>query len=821
MRWLGRLLLLLLLLGIAYAGGSYLRGIWSEFGASTTTSLDDARASTFFIINEDKGLVYPITPADRLLRFYVHAGFESTALPEQLDLTVQYDWLDDSGAVIKGGQYALVLRPRPLMSYDPLSPTQLLPSRFYVDDQVIPSSDEALYLSPLDAPEAVALRLRVDALATEARFVGVRSYLRKYRNPDEVDVVWRRMSQAKKQQLSDASIYPHYLLTRFERNNLLSAYWVSIGPKGAPPDDFRQSNLYLREGGIDLPDEEQFKPSGHYASDTKALTFNIDQTGRYKIVAKPLGSAPSAQATVVWQGQSRSEEWQQAAVLQPGEDASWFWEAELSPGLLQWQPLSDMTVELFQWQADGWVSRTPERQFAKAFLCGPEQPLAYQLSPGEQMQPLQIALRSFYRADAAAPQGESSANYRIERGDGQTLLQGVLQSEAVLDPYRQFSDAAVIDSQVYEAKKVFIDASAHAARLQVTCEQHGLISVYSRPPELPIKKHYPLDHRSWMQHEEKLPVWFGMQPAARETSTEQVNDYALVWYRRPVLGNPEIEAGNFAWTWLDTLGERSWLERQLFSAREVGADIRRESLSATYIELGNPDFGTVTLDSPYAEQLIRPKLIYLRQDAEKQKVAVALYAKPILETTLSKRFGLLSLPAMKSGQHGIGINPASESTQWFLNYSQPINDSVHSYVLRSAYQVDENSVILHLPLLDMDQSISLWFYVPESFRQSQRTLICDARLKTEQAQIVEDERTLAIHQFNFHELDTDTAYALQGRELEHIGPLKSSIVLKNVPQQSAALELSCNAEKWLVSAGLIAEGAREYDVYSEIMSQYE
>ncbi len=821
MRWLGRFLLCLLLLCLAYITWSYLRALWSEFDSTTEVSLDNARASIFFVLNEEKGLVYPIAPADRLLRFYIHAGFESRSLPEKLDVILHYEWLDDAGKVIQNGQYALVVRPRPLLRYNPLDLAQALPSRFYVDDGVTPSLDESLYFSPLDAPGAVALRLRMGQRVPGLSFLGVRSYIRSYRNTDQVDMVWRRMSQGRKEQLSDASIYPHYLLSSFERNNLLSAYWTPIGPKGAPPKDYLQSTLYIREGGIDIPDEEQFKPSGHYASDTQAVTFNIDQPGRYKVVAKSLGAAPSSQALVVWQGLQRSEHWEQPVVLEQGDDSeNRVWEADLNPGLLQWQPLSAMTVELFQWVSDSWVSRTPERQFAKAFVCGPNQPLEYTLSPGERLQPLQLVLRSFHRSDVPGFQENTTRmRYRIDNNKANTLLQGVLQNQPVLDLYRQFADAAWIDSRIYEAEKVFINASHQAARLHIECEQFGLISVYSRPSDLPIKKHYPLDRRPWMQHEDKLPAWFGMLPVPRERTAERPNDYALVWYRQPVVAKPEMAAGNFAWTWLDTAGQHTWLEKQLFSSRDSADDIRHESLSAVYTELDNSEDGKVVLYSPLDQQLIRPKLLYLSQDVQDRKIAVSIDGQPTLETMLNKRFGSLSLPPMKPGQHSFAVMPALKA-KWFINHSKPLEEKDESYVLRSAYRVEKNSVQLRLPLLDIDQSVSLWFYVPDSFQQ-QQTLVCDARLKAEQADVVENARTLALHQFNFHDLDSNTAYALQGRELQYIGPLKSSIVLKNIPQQTAVLELSCNAKEWLVSAGLIAEGAREYDIYSEIMAQYE
>lgn len=808
MRWIGRSLVAALLLAwvalYAYPGAI---SLWKK-SQSAGSDLAKARASTFFPLDNDNWLVFDIPKNSGLFRVYSHAALTNDSADATARYTVEYQWLDANGEILEDGQHHITTRAaNTLPELDLVSAETTHRSlRFYKHQRNRPSRDHALYFNAKKNPEAQALRFRIGEKDNTVELIGIRPYQQHDRANQDVDLAWQRMSVEQRENLSRGSLYPSFLLSDFERRNVLSTYWKPIGPLGVLDRDYRIDTLYQLDAEVPVLPPETPGSDGLFASPIHWVTvFLPEDTALYRIEwqALPEVSLPES-ISFHWQGMDSSErdEWQ-------GLVKDKAWEGKLERGLLQLVPNQAGLMKLFVWRNGQKLDITPQKRYTRTFECLPGTPLNYALSPGSDPQPLRVDARTFSRMDRPLAAGDSTIELNVLDAQNRLLYsrQSRLSEESY--PYQQFSDAAWVPSSVNEPRTTYLRANVDAATLQIHCDAPSLLSLYTRPWHKPVTRKLPEQDNIWLSFEDREPAWFTVQPENADALVRQKRYQTLLWYFKPF----GLE-GIFA----DDSHQRIELhptnpdafESYFFSSHPKKGLPRLDVLGSAYLKLNND------LNMPMAgrnrERDLSPNLVYLRNSAAPQSIQVLVDDKLIVEKTVVGKSGRFKLPGVSAGSHRIAVK--SEQIDWFISNST-LPDQTH--LLRSAYGISggsdgDYSLEYRLPLENLPASLSFWLYADKS----NIDLECRLELLAERNDEVEDSFTLRRYRYVVDSDNFEKSYLLQASQPDISGPIKLSVSLDHdLRGRGAKARLSCNRGKMFVSAGLLLDGSPSHRHFKE------
>ena len=808
MRVLGRILLLvastLVVLGLV----SWVRP-WFDFSPASGNQLERATTSSFFPLQRDRWLSFDVPREADLFRVYAHAAL-SPAIGDRLaSYSLDYEWLDEDGAVLFKDQYHITTRISPEVpdQFDASASGSKTALRFYDHRRLKPSRDHALYFSARSQPGARMLRLRFADADDGVEQVGIRAYQQHRREPQDSELAWQRMSVGQREDLVRGAVYPSFLLSDYERANLLSRYWRPVGPLGVLDDDYTIGKLYQ----LDIPPPGIPPPtpatSGLFGSPRHWLTLPLEAPdGRYRIewLPSPHLEVPR-RMQLLWQSADLAEQrsWEDAV-----EGA--VWEGTLESGLLQVVPDRGGAMKLLHWQDGRWNDVTPERRYTRAYVCQPQAPLRYALAPGEEPQPIRLELRGFERERDPAVSMHPSVNLRLADTSGATVHEHALDLPTESHPYHHFADVAAMQGHVFTPVTRYIEAPAQADEIELRCNTPLMASVATRPWRHPLRRTLPGPGHHWLAYYEREPAWFSLQPENADELVRRKRYFSLLWYCRPVLMDGSLTAdGDFSRESLTT-SDPDAVEWQLFSPHEQTAADRLENLASSYRLLRGAQ--TVELAGSSHQATVRPSLVFSRAGAQPSPVQVLVDDRVVLETRIAGRNGRIRLPQLTAGIHTVEVLP--DSVEWYLSHTTG-EDRTH--VMRRAYASldndnDHTDLRFEFATSGAEQQLSLWLYAPSG----SATLRCDLALDARRRASVQLGRSFLDYRFTIDPGAYDAAQLLRRGGAALRGPVRISVPLReDLPAQQARLRVSCDQPGVAASAGLLSRGLTSYRYFEE------
>ena len=85
------------------------RNLWLKSEVSQHSS-EQARASSYFPLEQDRWLTFDVTNKSRLFRFYFHAALFPNKNVNKLSYEIKYQWLDGKGTVLAENIYHINCR---------------------------------------------------------------------------------------------------------------------------------------------------------------------------------------------------------------------------------------------------------------------------------------------------------------------------------------------------------------------------------------------------------------------------------------------------------------------------------------------------------------------------------------------------------------------------------------------------------------------------------------------------------------------------------------------------------------------------------------
>lgn len=829
MRWISQIILLILL-----ASGLYfwLFPIFNELWLQTRSTQQDAtqaRASSYFPFKDEQWLNFEIANQSKIFRFYFHAGVLSDQSPSTLQYQIQYQWLDADNQVLDEHYYHINTRPSPFLpgvsnsnlSYDQASLP--LATRFYNDARLAPSLDQALYLSPIEQPNAQTLRFRVHSKDQAIKQIGVRSYIQHHRDPKDIDIAWQRMSRIQRENVSKASVYPSFLISDYERRNLLGSYWKPIGPLGVLEKDYRIETIYLRENTAPTLPLQSIVADGLFSSNQHWLTFKLSKPdGRYRIRWQAINKKNPTIPTHMqlrWQDISLKQERQWEVPVNHQE-----WQGVLSRGLIQVIPNSKGIFKLYIWEQEKWKDITPEKLRSRGYLCTATESLTFALAPGKKRQSIKVTAKGFHRSDLSPTLAPGQVIISTKRKDGLSLVQDKMTLPTTPNPYQHFNDASIISSQVYQAVYRYLDTPKNSDSLQIKCSQPSLISVSTRPWQHPISLQLPRDHNYWHSYPDREPSWYSLQPKHVQRRITNKQYYSLLWYFPPAESSALMASGEFDWQALQNVDE-SALEQTIFSNKKSDKPARMQTRSVSFEPVVNKQ--SLVFSGKSNQSILRPSAVYLRNNDFPQSIQVWVDNQLLLKTTVAGKSGKIRLPSVKAGPHKIEFRTKGDMINWYTNNTAQSN---RSHLLRSAYalKADINpkdiefshnktySIHLIAPITGEGQQLSIWLFAPLSPNE----FTCQIKAPIKRLDGSHTTHSFGNYKYSINEGEYPTSSILQRSSPQVHGPIPLLILLKSdLPPQTVKLTISCDQPGVLASAGIISIGLSESFQFKEQLNE--
>lgn len=702
MRWLGRGLLIIILLGILVSLYPKIpTSLWSPFSsdAENRELPEETRATTVYWLSQQDWLRYSIQGRSDLFRILSHAQLEAKQYkPEdEVQFGVRYRILDAEERILKEKNYFFrtkVLSPRELPD------GRTFPARFYAESDYTASAGQVLFIDLRAHPAAAMIELKAIELPPGGRRIGVRAAQRQTIEDKTAALKWQRLKEETRAEMVDAHVYPHHLVTRFEILNLMSRDWMPLGPAGIEGESFLSDNLYLLDAEPSPAPESAITPSGLQASPSSWVTLPIAGTEKqsYRLEFTPLADN-AAPVTIGLNHQANTDLEVNHYTARNSQGGVFTWSAELTPGLLQIIPDQPVSIRLLDPQTGDDI--TPPKRYLSGFKTGPGQPVSYRLNPGTgSTQPLRLDFRAMDHPDLGRTVLPSRVTIQF-RDEQERLLEELESSVSPpFGPYQRF--ASELENPLSESQSLYVRAPEAAASVKIASASPILTTLYSRVADMPLQRVLPAQKRPWEDFDNRLSSWFINQPINASELVRQKRKASIVWFFQPIELDPALEQGIYEWETLETQSPRP--QRRVLFPHEMSSPIRESALPSLYRRIGKTP-AKISLQASVPGTVLQPQLMFSRNTSSPTTVRVFRDGELWLERGIAGKRGRFALPPVEAGRYQIRVESDGD---WFVNHSP----SGQPYLQRLAYKLDGNGLTFTVDKRTPKEVVSVQLFSP-------------------------------------------------------------------------------------------------------------
>jgi len=702
MRWLGRLLMLLVAVGLLLiVTRSWYGEQWRQERAAQQAfgHLAQAKALTVYELSTEQWTRFSLVASDPNLRVISNAELSSGqySSDERWHYALDYRLVSPSGKVLRQGTYH---HRTQLTQFINEEDGTTYTNAMHFPKKLQPADGRVMQINFTEAVEADYLELRVNNLQAPLQRIVARIYQKKNFSEREASFQWQRMSQRRRNQVGDISVYPVELLNEQEKINILKRRWIRLAPIGTQDKDYFIDKLYVLEEHEGLPLEAPVYKAGlRMGAGLKAMIPLPAPAGHLRLEISPLleNSLP-AEGQLKWYGRPATlqKQWQLSAA-----DGSLTWRGQVDQGLLELDWSAPAFVRVWQQHADGETEITPSQSYLRAYLLDAQQPVSFTISHvAQQATPLRIDLRT--DTATAVP-----VRYAMRSAEGKVLDTGSL----VIQPQASEFDRAHGDPEqpVSDPVRRFFSLPATVASFQLSSDAPIYVSAYSRPAGLVRTIEVP----PLPESEVTLPAWFPIRPTDYENLRMQGRSAIITTQRRPPQVDPLILAGQYRWEQFRPQGK--WQARYLLTRLQASNNKRDQLLASGFRPLKPID--NVFFPSPYGRQTIDARLLYQRNQSGPMTIRLHLNDKMFIEKKVFARSGELRLPPLPAGEQQLKVSgdalfyiSATNSPEWLKRKVLRLDNRAHEFVFNKA---TENEELLSLRFYgdNREQHIDRWIEV--------------------------------------------------------------------------------------------------------------
>lgn len=618
--------------------------------------VDSARRNAY-LLEKSEWLSFDLEANSDRLRINTTAAVNDT-LPEEADIrySIEYKVTDSKGNELSSGLHWLKTKAS---SQVEVPDGQIIPRYFFSEKKYKAGIIQPLYLRTEDWPAARQLFIRFSESESALLGVAVTVAQRLPKSKGEISILWRRMGEAKRQQIAaQHHIYPHFLLTESEIEAILSHDWKQVGPSGVDKLDFRSIGLFtVGEHSPSIKLISQNK-AGLFVDAGRNLTVPIHKDGLVTLEFKEEdGNAIDASVLVRWHPYEAGIPEDYHLSLQDGQNV---WSANLKAGLLE--IVSTTYLNITPLVTPDEETTAHPKHYRRPILLTPELPLSYSINHlSNQLTPIRVALRSMQIDNFGHSIPDSRVDATWQSGDQiSTSIHYPDYAPSLYDRQMlQESSGWVSKPQMY----YFIN-SRDVDSVTFTSNSPVLIQVSTRLEKLPLTRSIPIHQRGWFDPKNYQNLWYPVRPTEYRQRLYGGATLPIHSQHKPVISDSDDFTDLSVVTQYHPI-EESALALRIMSPLSDESKLTQISSFRRYRKLTN-DSKIVELESDSEISSISPAIIFRKGAESPFQVQVNIDGTTILNRWVMGASGKLSLPSLSPGRKQITIN--SVSGDWYINH---------------------------------------------------------------------------------------------------------------------------------------------------------
>ncbi len=665
----------LLLLGLAAfkaAGFSaeQLANFFAKDESSDTARLSEAKGSVGYVLDENRWTLFALPRDFESILARVAPNFKAPFAPEpgrRYPFQLRYQVLDRNRKVLTDKIHHL---NGDLSLYEDETGENRTSSKFYIGRTLVPGDVRSIFVDMPAASGAAYIRFKTEQKDTAIKDAILWAFHPAPASGANAAYAWTRSTEEKKDRLARGSVYPHELLSDFEKRNLLNSQWDPLGPVGIENKDYFSRRVYVANETEGERVEPPVVPEGFYLGARHRATLPIAKPGELLLETRtPHGALPSEtdRLPVRWfaeDGPETREFFLAWPDLQSGK------KIPVAPGLLEiGPPPVDLVFKAFLTDPEtgGKTETTPEPYGTRTFRLSPEISLGYVVRHMDGLStPVRIVLRTILSGPDDEKGEAPSVRFRLVGRDGETKGEGVLRPDAGRSVYDWFEgeDGPVSVSEPF-AK--YMSVSPEIGKILFDSDEPVLISLYNRPPGLSRKTFAPADYRRTYQREIGSQSWYAVFPENRNGLIDEGHSVVVTAQIRPPEENVEIALGKYRWESFQPEG--AWTGRFLFVPVEKKGVFRKELLPSVYRPLERNAPVALDFSSPMpGASAVSPSVVYLRKSESPGAIGLTVDGNAVGNRRVVGSMGQFDLDAVDVGKRVLRATFAP-GERLYVNYA--------------------------------------------------------------------------------------------------------------------------------------------------------
>ena len=557
-------------------------------------------------------------------------------------------------------------------------------SAFYLQDDRVPLASMIIRLNFTGLASPDRLRLRLLSKDQDIVDVVARVYLPQKTSERKVGSLWQRLSEKAKASLAVGNVYPTELLTEEEKRALLLNTWQPVGPDGHQRD-YQQWDYYVLQENEGEVVNDIVPPAGMLVSaQLNGIVALPEDGGTFRLHFEPIPgiSVKQGEMQLKWYGASAL---QRKTIKLHWNGQSLDHILNLGGGMLEIITDNELVVSAFQVNksADD-LEITPAPQYLRTYAATPAHVTEYNIAHVlNAATPIKIDLRFMTPAQDLSNMHSVSVRYELLDDAGKLIKQAVISISKPDTRYdrliNDYSGARLSDPSTYY---FLLPANVTKLRLSATDENAPvLVSVYSRPLNLPHSYRAPEDQFDFDAQGKRINAWFVVRP---DNNLQLLSSHAsvlLTVQSRPPEDKPELITGNYFWEDFHPLG--NWLGRIILAPQAQGTPYREEALPATYQMITVNSNIMVNMPAYESLHTLTPNLTWVRPQESPAEFRLFIDGHLHQRGKIAGRNGEINLLPLNVGRHQLRLE-TDAGGKIFLNHIRP---TTQAYVKRLANQL--------------------------------------------------------------------------------------------------------------------------------------
>jgi hypothetical protein len=306
MRRLGRLLMAAILLILISTITFYALKQWPVISAvSMSANLKGAKRTNVVVLSDDKWIRWTLSPGAGLLRIRLATGFQSSILTQLSPAIESYDlrWelLDNNEQLVDSQTVRRTIKPQSAVGYDSV----------LLDGSQYPAIlGSPIFVRFKHDDRAKFFRMKVLKKSPDIAFVTTRIMNEQSRTPAQAKLRWQRISDRRRNDLSEMSVIPRQFIREEERYRFTMRNLRPIAPDGFNTSDFVMAQYFTLKIPTKASATQSSAKAGYVLQANAPMAFSALEPGTY-VINETSEHNPDLK---LWFGTQRDSAWHWTAI---------------------------------------------------------------------------------------------------------------------------------------------------------------------------------------------------------------------------------------------------------------------------------------------------------------------------------------------------------------------------------------------------------------------------------------------------------------------------------------------------------------------------